>query len=103
MVQFNNLEIYRNDVFSQNGEDGIISELLRRLELNGNLEIVEFGACDGIYLSNTFNLIKKKLIKKAVYIESDKILYEKLKKVSEQYRCIFPINRIIEKNKGLAN
>ena len=61
MVQFNNLEIYRNDVFSQNGEDGIISELLRRLELNGNLEIVEFGACDGIYLSNTFNLISSNM------------------------------------------
>jgi len=103
MVQFNNLEIYRNDVFSQNGEDGIISELLRRLELNGNLEIVEFGACDGIYLSNTFNLIKKKLIKKAVYIEADKIFYEKLKKVSEQYSCIVPINKIVEKNKGSAN
>ena len=40
MVQFNNLEIYRNDVFSQNGEDGIISELLRRLELSKNLELL---------------------------------------------------------------
>lgn len=103
MVKFNHLDFYRNDVFSQNGEDGVISELLKRLGLNNNLEVVEFGACDGIYLSNTFNLIKKNLVKKAIYIEHNKKFFEKLKKNAEINSCITALNISVEKDKNSKN
>ena len=47
---------------NKKGEDGIIQEINKRLNLEENKEMrwcEEFGACNGIYLSNTFNLIKK--------------------------------------------
>ena len=50
---------HTSNVFSQNGEDGIIEEILNRLEIQTGW-VCEFGAWDGIYLSNTFNLIKIK-------------------------------------------
>ena len=60
---------FRCDYYSQNGEDGIIKELIKRLNLK-ELEVCEFGAMDGIHLSNTFNLIKNHGAK-AVLIEGD--------------------------------
>ena len=50
---------YRKNFFSQNGEDGVIQEILKRLKLNSKEKwCCEFGAWDGIHGSNTFNLIK---------------------------------------------
>jgi len=66
---------YSRDVYSQNGEDGIIEELLKRLNIN-NGWVCEFGAWDGIYLSNTFNLVEKGF--NAVFIEGDVNKYNDL-------------------------
>src|SRR5688572_24997351 len=44
--------------FSQNGEDGIIQEICSRLGIVSGWG-VEFGAWDGKYLSNTFNLLSR--------------------------------------------
>ena len=66
---------YRKNIFSQNGEDGVISEILERLKLNKNNSwCCEFGAWDGIHGSNTFNLVKHSDYN-AVYIEGDKKKY----------------------------
>lgn len=46
---------YGNNTFSQNNEDGIISEILKRLKKKKGIAI-EFGAADGFYCSNTANL-----------------------------------------------
>jgi hypothetical protein len=56
-----NLEKYKYDTYSQNGEDGILEEVFKRLGLDefNKFWVVEFGAWDGKHLSNTFNLIKK--------------------------------------------
>lgn len=49
---------YSSNIYSQNGEDGIIKELLKCVNIN-NGWVCEFGAWDCIYLSNTFNLVEK--------------------------------------------
>jgi|LakMenEpi03Aug12_release.lakeMendotaPanAssembly.Ray.scaffolds.fasta_scaffold05811_15 hypothetical protein len=46
---------YAYNQYSQNGEDGIIKKILDELEVKKGT-VVEFGAWDGIYLSNVFNL-----------------------------------------------
>lgn len=49
---------YRKWEFSQYGEDGIIQEIFKRLEVEKGYA-VEFGAWNGVYLSNTYNLFRK--------------------------------------------
>ena len=69
---------YKRNIYSQNGEDGIILEILKRLKLNSkNKWCCEFGAWDGIHGSNTFNLVKN-LNYNAVYIEGEKKKYKEL-------------------------
>ena len=66
---------YAKDVHSQNGEDGIVEELLKRLNINSGW-VCEFGAWDGIHLSNTFNLVQKGF--NAVFIEGDPVKFKDL-------------------------
>jgi hypothetical protein len=49
------LREFAHDVTSQNGEDGMLSELARELRLETGW-CVEFGAWDGKHLSNTWDL-----------------------------------------------
>lgn len=86
---------YANNIYSQNGEDGIISELFNRLNIN-NGWVCEFGAWDGIHLSNTFNLVKRNF--NAVYIEGDKEKYKDLLKTAEKHKNIIPINAFVDHN-----
>jgi hypothetical protein len=48
---------YERNVFSQNGEDGVLEELFRCLGIDRGT-CVEVGAWDGLHLSNTANLIR---------------------------------------------
>jgi hypothetical protein len=70
------LRNYSRDVTSQYGEDGIISKIL---DLIGRKHdwCVEFGAWDGKYLSNTWDLINQKGWR-GVLIEGDKERAERL-------------------------
>jgi hypothetical protein len=43
---------YGSNVYSQNGEDGIVTEVLKRLKM-GKGVAVEFGGADGFFCSNT--------------------------------------------------
>jgi hypothetical protein len=69
---------YQADKFSQNGEDGIIEEILRRLQINSGV-CVEFGAHNGVFCSNTRKLVLTGNWK-ALFIEGDDGLYEALVK-----------------------
>lgn len=60
---------YAYNVYSQNGEDGIVSKLLEELEINNGV-VVEFGAWDGVYLSNVLNLTQNKNFN-SILIESN--------------------------------
>jgi hypothetical protein len=58
---------FSKNIHSQCGEDGIIEKLFELLSIKDGI-VVEFGAMDGIELSNTHNLWKTKKFK-AVLIE----------------------------------
>lgn len=49
------LKAFEKNIQSQFGEDGVIEEIFNRIGTT-NKVCVEFGAWDGIYLSNTWNL-----------------------------------------------
>ena len=86
-------EKYKKNIFSQNGEDGVIEEILNRLNLSDRW-CCEFGAWDGKHLSNTFKLIKEGY--NAVLIEGDENRYSDLVKTSNQYKTITPINKFVD-------
>ena len=77
------LSTYARNVFSQFGEDGIIERILELIP-DRNHWCVEFGAWDGIFLSNTFNLIKNHGFK-AVLIEPDTAKFRELQRNLETY------------------
>jgi hypothetical protein len=86
-----NFEIYKKNIFSQYGEDGIIDEILKRLQRVSNKQCCEFGAWDGKFLSNTCNLI--------THHNYEAILIEANKKKFKELNINFPEKKIIKINK----
>jgi hypothetical protein len=86
-----NFEIYKKNIFSQYGEDGIIEEIFKRLKSVSDKQCCEFGAWDGKFLSNTCNLITNHNYE-AILIESDKKKFNEL-------NINFPEKKIIKINK----
>ena len=86
----------KKNIYSQNGEDGIVEELLNRLNIETGW-VCEFGAWDGICCSNTFNLVKNKNFH-AVYIEGDENKYKDLLKTVEKFPNIVPIKAYVDHN-----
>ena len=105
----NNLPLnkYGKNIHSQNGEDGIIAEILNKLNLGDekNSWCVEFGAWDGIHLSNTFALVENGW--NAVYIEGESERYQDLLKTKQKFPKIFPIEAFVarysDEEKSLDN
>jgi hypothetical protein len=82
---------FQSDFYSQNGEDGVISEILDRLDLLGpDNWCVEFGAWDGKHLSNTFSLVERNSYR-AVYIEGHEKRYSDLLDTVKLYPQIVPV------------
>ncbi|MEI8348683.1 MAG: hypothetical protein WCI77_00880 [Candidatus Omnitrophota bacterium] len=73
---------YRKNYYSQNGEDGVIREILKRLDIKDSW-FVDVGAWDGRYLSNTFLLLQKGW--KGVDIEADNTSYNDLLKTANKF------------------
>ena len=89
---------FRYNIYSQNGEDGIIEELFHRLCITGG-HVVEFGAWDGHTWSNTFNFIAENPNWRAIYIEGDQQKFKNLLNVTQQYTNIIPIEAMIDTEK----
>ena len=94
---------YAMDVHSQNREDGILSEILNRLKIKArkSLWCVEFGAWDGIYLSNTFALVEQGW--NAVYIEGNKERYLDLEMTAKKFSKIKAINAFVARTSDDVN
>ena len=90
-----NYNSHKRNIYSQNGEDGVIEKILQELDPHIDLDLwcCEFGAWDGKYLSNTFALVEKGY--KAVYIESDLERFHDLVETSKKFPQIFPVNKLI--------
>ena len=69
---------FRRDVYSQTGEDGVIEKILDLLP-ERNMWCVEFGAWDGLFLTNTRYLIESKNYS-AILIEGDESRFLDLQK-----------------------
>jgi hypothetical protein len=74
---------YRDNKYSQFGEDGIIKEICYRLGIKEGW-FVEFGAWDGKHLSNTYNLLANKGWQ-GVLIECDPEKYKALLRTKEAF------------------
>ena len=88
---------YKRDVHSHDGEDGIVEKILELIPAK-NEWCVEFGAWDGIYLSNTRNLIENHGFA-AVLREGSKAKHEELKRNNEQYKSVIPLCAFVGFNK----
>lgn len=88
------------NVYSQNGEDGVIEEILNRIGWSDlSLWAAEFGAWDGRYLSNTFSLVESRNFH-AVYIEGDPDKFNDLILTAAKFPTIVPINAMISNKSG---
>lgn len=84
---------YKRNIYSQNGEDGVTQEILKRLKINKGW-FCEFGAWDGKYLSNTYFLISKGW--RGVYIEGDKDKFENpVRNVKNFKEKVYPVSAYI--------
>ena len=98
-----NLHKYKYDIHSQQGEDGIINEILKRSFKKEKINTVEFGAGDIEQNSNTLNLIKNNQVNNAIFVEVDESLFKKLKNLKHKYKEITPIHNLVEYKEGDSN
>jgi len=105
IIQKRNLpfDSYRTNIHSQNGEDGVLNEIINRLGAMIPVQgtCVEFGAWDGKIFSNTFSLVEKGW--SAVYIEENEVRYDDLIQTSKRYPKIIPICAKVDHKKFSTN
>ena len=89
------LNSFKKNVYSQLGEDGILEALFPFLNKKiQDLFVVEFGAWDGVHLSNTFNFIEKG--SSALLIECDEERFKDLIVTAAKFPKIIPKKVFIE-------
>ena len=91
---------FADNIHSQNGEDGILAEILKRIGVTGGSGhwCVEYGAWDGKHLSNTFALVEQGW--HAVYIEGDESKYNDLLLTAQRYPQVVPVKAFVARNTG---
>lgn len=90
----NPLRLHAKSVTSQNGEDGVIASVLDQLGITGGW-CVEFGAWDGKFHSNTWDLVHNHGWK-AVYIEANETAFQQLVANSLVLPDVHCLNEFIE-------
>lgn len=85
--------IHKSNVFTQNGEDGIVQHIFERIGAGGRV-CCEFGAWDGIHFSNCRNLILQGW--QAVMIEGDHDKYTALAKTYKDNPSVKTIHRFVD-------
>ncbi len=88
----NSLNRYGKSIYSQYGEDGIIEEIFKRIGISEGF-FVEFGANNGLWLSNTRSLWEKGW--KGVMIEANSSAYKKLKKTYSDASNLLTIHEFV--------
>jgi hypothetical protein len=88
------LESHAKNIYSQNGEDGVIEEIFKIIPNQDNW-CVEFGAWDGKHLSNTYNLIQNKGWS-GVLIEGSKKRFGDLNNTYKGNNKVIGINRMVD-------
>jgi len=84
---------YRRPYYSQHGEDGVLEYILYQLPKRDHW-CVEFGAWDGIHLSNTYFLLSKWNYN-AVMIEGVMERYENLLELQKKHNKLKCIHRFV--------
>lgn len=93
---------YASNVHSQNGEDGIIKKIFEVLDINDGF-VCEFGACDGIHLSNTHNIYKNNDKFIPILIEPEKDQFEQMKASLESVEDKNVLNVFVSPDKKTDN
>lgn len=89
---------YRKNVYSQNGEDGVIAEIARRIELAPSWTC-DVGAWDGRYGSNCYALVKRGW--PCLMIEANPRKFEYLEQLARRVEGrIKPFNAHVEYEPG---
>jgi hypothetical protein len=93
LAKNNYLANYAASVTSQNGEDGVLAEILARLGIKQGW-CVEFGAWDGEFHSNTWDLVHNKKWK-AVLIEYNAVYFALLQELYKNRPDIYCFNDMV--------
>jgi hypothetical protein len=88
---------YRRNIYSQNGEDGIIEAIFETIGIV-KFTCCEFGAWDGVHLSNCKNLIDNGW--SAVMIESDQLRYQDLIKTYYKNDRVKSVNVLVDNSQN---
>ncbi|MDC3404555.1 hypothetical protein OAY26_02450 [Acidimicrobiia bacterium] len=92
-----NYSKFKNNIYSQNGEDGVIQEILRELDI-GIGTCIEFGASRGKDNSNTYSLVENNW--DALYIESDKNRFSELIENTKNFKNVAIVNKFVSHKPG---
>ena len=88
-----NLHTFKANFFSQNGEDGIIQAIFNQIGIKYRT-CCEFGAWDGVYLSNCRKLILEDW--KALMIEGNTERYHLLIQNYQNIPSVIPVNCFVD-------
>jgi len=88
-----NLLDYKKNIYSQNGEDGIIKKIFEIVGVKNKISC-EFGAWDGIHLSNTRNLILNGWT--SIMIEGDRKRFNELAKNYKNNKKVYCVKRYVD-------
>lgn len=95
MKSINYLSKFKKNITSQCGEDGIIEEVFRLLNITSG-SVLDIGASDGVWHSNTFSLLKRGF---SVYAIEASDNAKKMFELKTKFQNLYPIQAKLTINK----